>query len=151
MNIKALNAIEKYGTSEHLEKFGGLYLGKEDEELIRPFVRTAAAIGKPVEHSFYIFEWLIDPNYKLSTETYKEIFKGIEKIGVKPGLYKYLPNVFNKVSTSPDDELAKALTNTLCKVSTKEHIPELQKYAGSENPVVRESIAKIIKTVGHKS
>lgn len=80
MQLKTINAIEKYGTWEHGDKLGAFF-GHRNEEIVVPVVRTIAATGGS-RQIMLINAFIKNPKTTYnSPTTYIEIMDSIAKIG----------------------------------------------------------------------
>jgi len=147
LNLKAIEAVDKYGSWEDLEKLVGNYLGTEDENLIKGYVTTVKNIGRVKEDAFYVTDSITPSEHNFSKETYLCIVDATNKLGIGLLDYEHVVDLFKKVSTDPKDELARELIKSLSKWPNKDSVRRLEVYKNHENPVVRESIATIINNI----
>ena len=102
MRIKGLEAIEKYGTMDDINKIG-LYFGEHDEEIVRPFVKAIISVGEPNKDGAAIASFLEWTKHTWSKETLILMSDGISKLG---GLKDVEP--LQKLLTNSDPEVVKS-------------------------------------------
>jgi hypothetical protein len=149
LQLKTIKAVSEYGTWEDLEKIG-YHIGSRDDEIARALANTVAKIGRP-DDAFYLTGSILPSDHSFSTETYLDITKAIKKLGLASEEYKYVIRLFDKVSKDSNDELAKELVEALSKWPNKDSIRRLKEYENHDNPVVRDSVKKIIENINNNS
>ena len=116
LKIKAIEAIEKYGSWEHGDKLG-LFLGKRDEDIVVPVVRAIAATGGP-RQALLINAFIRNPRteYK-SVNTYIEILDAMAKIGdmkkIDKSAHKIITAPLQRLKHHENPEIAKKANETL--------------------------------------
>ena len=116
LKIRAIEAIEKYGSWEHGDKLG-LFLGKRDEDIVVPVVRAIAATGGP-RQALLINAFIRNPRteYK-SVNTYIEILDAMAKIGdmkkIDKSAHKIITAPLQRLKHHENPEIAKKANETL--------------------------------------
>ena len=121
LKIKAIEAIEKYGSWEHGDKLG-LFLGKRDEDIVVPVVRAIAATGKK-DDALLITSFIEDINDVYTTDTFKKILSCAAKLGNVKGWREQDANVLldpiRRLTKSDNKEVAQAAQDALNTILNK--------------------------------
>lgn len=121
LKIKAIEAIEKYGSWEHGDKLG-LFLGKRDEDIVVPVVRAIAATGKK-DDALLITSFIEDINDVYTPKTFKEILSCAAKLGDVKGWCEQDANVLldpiRRLTKSDNKEVAQAAKDALNTILNK--------------------------------
>ena len=114
LQLKTINAIEKYGTWEHGDKLGA-FLGHRDEKIVVPVVRAIAATGGP--RQVLLVNSFIKTPENYSQNTYFEILDAIAKLGdmkkLTIGGRNQVSNTLNTLKHHENSEIAKKANETL--------------------------------------
>ena len=114
LQLKTINAIEKYGSWEHGDKLGA-FLGHRDEKIVVPVVRAIAATGGP--RQVLLVNSFIKTPENYSQNTYFEILDAIAKLGdmkkLTTGGRNQVSNALNALKHHENSEIAKKANETL--------------------------------------
>ena len=134
---QAIDAINKYGTAEDIDKLHTIAWIYADEPTLVKLVRTTAKLGRLDKgDDTKLQSYITARNHDLSNETYIEIFKALTKLvsGYGSG-YEDLVRFLNKVPTDKDGEYTRVLTETLISLGNEASTKYLDKYKMNFNHV----------------
>ena len=161
---KSLDAIEKYGTWEDIDKIGFVRM-TDDESLIVPLVRAVAKVGRVREDDYFFIQYITAREHNLSNQTYAIVLEAISKLSNNVGKeYEDMVRLVNKIPADTDGKFTTTLISTLTKLGKEEDIEYLNKYLRNYNRVndfinkgqktpesVKDAVAKIVEGIKRKT